>query len=253
MQNVDADYVHKSAEPVAKTAGKEVDRTAKKYSDTSTLVVNLRKLRVQGVLGYINAASKPPYRLFWSDLDLQVANLTNQSSDGPITGTARGKFMGSGATQISFSARPNPKGPDFDLKVAIENTDMKSMNDLWRSYGNFDVVSGRFSFYSELSVRNGEVRGYVKPLFQEMDVYDSRQDKGKGIFRQLYEGIVGGLSWVLQNTPRDEVATTVNVSGKLANPQTSIWDTIVGVIQNAFFKAILPGFERQASAKPAKK
>ena len=34
MQNVDADYVHKSTQSVAKTAGAEVDRTAKKYSDT---------------------------------------------------------------------------------------------------------------------------------------------------------------------------------------------------------------------------
>ncbi len=49
---------------------------------------------------------------------------------------------------------------------------MKSMNNLWRSYGNFDVVAGQFSFYSELSVRNGNVEGYVKPLFHNMDVYD---------------------------------------------------------------------------------
>ena len=120
------------------------------------------------------------------------------------------------------------------------------MNNLWRSYGNFDVVAGLFSFYSELSVRNGNIEGYVKPLFYEMDVYDQRQDKDKGIFRKLYEGLIGGLSWVLQNTPRNEVATTVSVNGKLSNPQTSTLETILGIIQNAFFKAILPGFEREA-------
>jgi hypothetical protein len=154
--------------------------------------------------------------------------------------------MGNGATEISFVGRPNPKGPDFDLKVAIGNTDMKSMNNLWRSYGNFDVVAGQFSFYSELSVRNGSVDGYVKPLFHDMNVYDRRQDKEKGLFRQLYEGIIGGFSWILQNTPRDEVATTIPVSGKLANPQTSTLETIIGLIQNAFFKAVLPGFEQQS-------
>ena len=158
----------------------------------------------------------------------------------------RGKLMGSGATKIEFTGRPNPKGPDFDLNVAIENTDMKLMNNFWRSYGNFDVVAGQFSFFSELTVRNGSVEGYVKPLFYEMDVYDRRQDKEKGIFRQLYEGIIGGFSWILQNTPRDEVATTIPVSGKLANPETSTWETIIGLVQNAFFKAILPGFEQQS-------
>ena len=246
VQDADVDYIHKLTESVAKTAGKEVDSAAKKYSDAPSMVVNVDKVRVQGKLGFVNAARQPQYRLFWNELDLQIGNFSNQSSKGVMTGSARGKFMGSGATQISFTARPNSKGPDFDLKVAIDNTDMKSMNNLWRSYGNFDVVGGLFSFYSELSVRNGNIEGYVKPLFYEMDVYDQRQDKEKGIFRKLYEGIIGGLSWILQNTPRDEVATAVNVSGKLSNPQTSTVETILGIVQNAFFKAILPGFERQA-------
>jgi hypothetical protein len=246
VQDADAEYIHKLAESVATTAGKEVDSAAKKYSDAPSLVVNIDKFRAQGRLGFLNAASQPQYRLFWDELDLQIANFSNQSSKGVMTGSAQGRFMGSGATQIAFTARPITKGPDFDLKVAIDSTDMKLMNNLWRSYGNFDVAGGLFSFYSELSVRNGSVEGYVKPLFYEMDVYDQRQDKDKGIFRKLYEGIIGGLSWILQNAPRDEVATAVNVSGKLSNPQTSTLEAILGIIQNAFFKAILPGFERQA-------
>jgi hypothetical protein len=249
VQNADAEYIHRTAESVAKKAGEKVDQTAKKYSDSPELAVNINKMRIQGKLGFFNAARQPQYRIFWNDLDLQMANLGNQSSEGVITGAGRGKLMGSGATQIDFKARPNPKGPDFNMKVAIGETDMKTMNDLWRSYGNFDVVAGQFSFYSELSVRNGNVEGYVKPLFQNMDVYDQRQDKEKGIFRKLYEGIIGGLSWILKNTPREEVATTVSVSGKLSNPQTSTLETIGGIVQNAFFKAILPGFERQAQPR----
>ena len=80
--------------------------------------------------------------------------------------------MGSGKTVMNVTARPNKKGPDIDLRIAIEDTDMRSMNDLFRSYGNFDVVAGRFSFFSEISVRDGNMNGYVKPLFHEMDVYD---------------------------------------------------------------------------------
>ncbi len=247
VQEADADYVHKAAESVAKKAGAEVDRVAKKYSDAPALVVNVDKVRVQGKLGFFNAARDPQYSLFWNNLDLQIDNFSNQSNkEGPITGSARGKLMGSGATEIAFVGRPNPKGPDFDLKVAIGDTDMKTMNNLWRSYGNFDVVAGQFSFYSELSVRNGSVEGYVKPLFHNMDVYDRRQDKEKGIFRQLYESLIGGFSWILQNSPRSDVAAAIPVSGKLDNPQTSTWETIIGLIQNAFFRAVLPGFEQQS-------
>jgi hypothetical protein len=208
------------------------------------MVVNVDKVRVKGKLGFVNAARQPQYRLFCNELDLQIGNFSNQSSKGVMTGSARGKFMGSGATQISFTARPNSQGPDFDLKVAIDNTDMKSMNNLWRSYGNFDVVGGLFSFYSELSVRNGNIEGYVKPLFYEMDVYDQRQDKERNFsqtVRRYYRRSV-----VDPKTPRAmKFATAVNVSGKLPIPKPArsklFWESF-----RTLFPAILPGFERQA-------
>ena len=86
--------------------------------------------------------------------------------------------------------------------------------------------------------------GYVKPIFKDINVYDRRQDKNKGFFHNIYEWLIGGISWLLANPPRKEVATVIPVSGKLENPKTSTWEAIGGLIQNAFFKAILPGFEK---------
>jgi hypothetical protein len=126
---------------------------------------------------------------------------------------------------------------------------MKAMNKLFLASGNFDVNAGRFSLYTEISVRDGVVDGYVKPLFRDVDVYNIRQDKKKNIFRQLYEGIVGGLSWLLENRPRDEVATTTRISGRLSDPETSTLDVAIGLIQNAFFQAILPGLERSIESE----
>lgn len=98
---------------------------------------------------------------------------------------------------------------------------MKTMNGLFLAYGNFDVTAGEFSFYSEIAVRDGTIDGYVKPLFKNVKVYDARQDRKKPVLRRVYEGILGGLSWIFENRPRDEVATATRVSGKLSNPQTS--------------------------------
>jgi hypothetical protein len=89
----------------------------------------------------------------------------------------------------------------LDLVLSIENTDMRRMNDLLRAYGNFDVVAGNFSMYSEIKIRQGKIDGYVKPLFSDMKVYDRRQDAEKSLFRKLYEGLVGGISRLLQNRP----------------------------------------------------
>jgi hypothetical protein len=94
-------------------------------------------------------------------------------------------------------------------------------------------------------VQNGTVRGYVKPLFKEMDVYDVRQDQEKNLIQKIYEGLVGGVSQLLENRPREEIATKANIIGRLDNPQASTWQVLVNLLQNAFFQAILPGFERE--------
>jgi hypothetical protein len=253
VKGVDAEYINKSKESAPKKVSKEVDRAAKEHSDSPTLEVRVDKVNINGKVGFFNVARDPQYRVFVDQADLQISNFTNQSAEGSMAAKLTGKFMGSGKAEMALNARPNKKGPDLDLKIAIDETDMKTMNDLFRSYGNFDVVAGVFSLYSELSVRNGIINGYVKPLFKDMDVYDRRQDREKSVFRKLYEGMIGGLSVLFRNTPREEVATTVTISGKLSNPETSTWEIVVGLIQNAFFKAILPGFEREVSSDGRKK
>jgi hypothetical protein len=247
-RDVSAEYINRTADSAPASASKKVHKAAQEYSDAPTLEVKIDKVYITGRLGFLNSARKPPYRIFWDSCDVQISNFSNQSAEGAMVARLTGLFMGTGKTEMNVTARPNKKGPDMDLQIAIQNTDMKAMNDLFRSYGNFDVAGGSFSFFSEINVREANIKGYVKPLFHEMDVYDHRQDKEKGVFRKLYEGVIGGLSWLFQNTPRDEVATTIQVSGKLSDPQTSTWDTIIGLVQNAFFKAILPGFEREALA-----
>jgi hypothetical protein len=160
-----------------------------------------------------------------------------------------GTFMGSGRLRLNATFQPSDARTEFHSNLEINDVDMTTMNDLLRARGGFDVRSGRFSLFSEIAVQNGRVDGYVKPLFSDLDVYDRAQDKDKNIFRQAYEGIVGGIGTLLENRPRDEVATRTDLSGRIESPQTSTWEIIVGLIQNAFVRAILPGLDREAGQK----
>jgi hypothetical protein len=56
---------------------------------------------------------------------------------------------------------------------------------------------------------------------------------------------VGGVSKLLENQPRDEVATKAEVVGRLDDPKTSTWQAIGNLVRNAFFRAILPGFDEE--------
>ncbi|HEV8329010.1 MAG TPA: DUF748 domain-containing protein [Nitrospiraceae bacterium] len=251
IEHARVDYVH-TPETTAKETqvGQAAVKTAKQLQNKPNTLIRIDHGEIRNSeFGFVNEAAKPPHRVFVSNGALQLENISNHISEGSGTVTLTGKFMGTGNTIISGTFRPETESPDFDLNIKIERTQMRAMNDLLRAYGNFDVTAGLFSLYSELSVKRGRVEGYIKPLFRDMKVYDARQDQEKSLFHKLYEGLVGGVAKLLENTPREEVATRTEVSGALENPQTSTWRTVINLVKNAFFKAILPGFEREIKSR----
>jgi hypothetical protein len=245
IDGVQVTYTHTSQSTGAekKVARKTVQAAQKLNNKPETILRADRIDIVRSQFGFANTEVNPDYRLVLNDTEFHLSNFTNHLTEGTSVAKLTAKLMGLGATRVVATFRPEVSGPDFDTDVRIEPTPMPSMNNLWRAYGGFDVVDGLFSFYSELKVKNGAISGYVKPIFKEVDVYDASQDKDKNVFQKLYEGVIGGISWVLENSPRDEVATLTTVSGKLQNPEAGTWEAVLGLIQNAFFKAILPGFE----------
>jgi hypothetical protein len=241
------DYVQTAAKADApKTAAKET-LAAVDESQTPGVQVRVDRLDiVKSNIGFVNKTTNPPYRVFIEDTSASLTNLSSLPTGETAVAEVHGKFMNSGPASLSFKLLPTRPGPDFDMAVQIDEADLRTMNDLLRAHGKFDVVAGRFSLYTELHAKNRQITGYVKPLFQDMQVYDPSQDRDKSAVRKAYEAVVGQVSKVLQNRPRDEVATKVDISGRLDNPKTSIIDTAVGLVQNAFFKAILPGFDAEA-------
>ena len=58
-------------------------------------------------------------------------------------------------------------------------------------------------------------------------MYDPRQDRSKNIFRRAYEAVVGAIAQLLENRPRDEVATKTELSGRIDNPNVGTVEAIV--------------------------
>jgi len=250
IEHARVDYVH-APETTAKEArvGRAVVKTAKKLQNHPDTLIRIDHAEIKNSeFGFVNEAAEPPYRVFLTKGELHLDNISNHLSEGTGYVTLTGAFMGTGNTAISGTFRPETKSPDFDLSIKIERTQMRTMNNLLRAYGNFDVTAGIFSLYSELGVKDGLVKGYIKPLFKDMKVYDTRQDKDKSVVRKLYEGLVGDVAKLLENSPREEVATRTEISGALENPEISTWQTVVNLVRNAFFKAFLPGFEKEVTS-----
>lgn len=246
IEHAHVDYVHTPETTIKETqTGQAVVKTAKNLQNKPETLIRVEHGELtNSEFGFVNKAVTPPYRVFLSKGALQLDHISNQFSEGTGIVKLTGAFMGTGDTVIIGTFRPETTSPDFDLNIKIERTQMRAMNNLLRAYGNFDVTAGLFSVYSELRVKRGRVEGYIKPLFRDMQVYDARQDQEKSFFHKLYEGLVGDIAALLENQPREEVATKTDLSGPLKNPQTSTWQTVANLVKNAFFKAILPGFEK---------
>jgi len=254
IRGVAVDYIH-----MAKTAAAEqqvaetVATTAKDLNNKPEVLIKLNRIDIlKSRFGFVNKAASPEYQLFFSDAQVRVENLTNQSAEGRAVGTFAGNFMDSGKTVVNVAFQPKAKqGGDLDLKLSMDETDMTSMNPLLLASANFDVKEGSFSLYSEATVRDGQVNGYIKPLFKDLNVYDAEKDADKSFGQKIRQGIIGAVAWVLSNRPRNEVATTITLTGRIDSPQYSNWEAFVGMLKNAFISAIRPGFESSQRAKAA--
>ena len=200
-----------------------------------------------GELAYVHTAADPSYRLFVSDLALDVRNFSNQEKERAGTAHLTGQFMGSGRTEIDASFRGGG-GPDFEMDLEVAQVSLPALNDLLRAQAGFDVKAGRLSVFSEVTVRDGRIDGYVKPLISDLDVYDEAQEEDEGLLQKAYEGVVGGVAKLLENPPRDEIATRTDLSGPVDDPQASTIDVVVNLLRNAFVDAILPQLDPTGSS-----
>jgi len=253
VDGVGLSYVHSPA-----TEQKEADRVEatgkeiEKQNNRPAVDISVRELDItRSSFSYEDKTANPNYRLLLSDADISLKNLSNHQRQGPADLTVRGKFMGSGDTSLSGDFLASQQGPVLDLNVAIQNTDLPSLNNFLRAEGCFDVAAGRFSVFSQVSIKDRNLSGYVKPMFAGLEVYDYRKDKNTPVLHQAKELVIGGASHLFKNPRTKEVATEVALKGSLKNPDISTWQAIVQVLHNAFVKAILPGFDQAVRPVPA--
>jgi hypothetical protein len=248
LEGVKADYVYRR-NPRDEARREEAVAVAKKAKDNPLLIINVKQGKVlDSEFGFVNKATTPPYRVFVSEVNADLDNFTTrlrelQGGDAVIKVT--GRFMGTGRSVIVGTFRPEKPSPDFDVGVQIVKTDLKSFNDVLRAYVDFDVHRGNLSLFSELSIRHKQVSGYLKPIFKDVEVYDPDKDAEKAWTEKVFESVISGIVELLNNPSEDQVAADAGITGSVTNPSADTWQVMGTLIQNAFFKAIVPGLEKE--------
>jgi hypothetical protein len=234
----------------AKATGKEIEQ----QNNRPAVDIQVREFDViDSRFSYTDKTKDPAYQVFLSGTDVALTNLSNHEQQGTAHVALHGKFMGSGDTQAIGDFLARRQGAVFNMNLAIKDTDLRSMNDILRAYGQFDVAAGQFSVFSQVGVKDGELNGYVKPMFAGVEVYDYQKDKNTPVVHQAKELLIGGAAQLFRNSRTQQVATEVDVNGKLSSPGVSTWQAIGQILHNAFIKAIVPGFDHSVRTSVANK
>jgi hypothetical protein len=207
-----------------------------------------------GEVHFKNYLEKPYFDLYLTDVELKVRNLTNRrkaQSPNYATADLSALAMGSGKVSMHVTVNPITRLPTFYVAFKMIGLDVKAMNTFTREVGGFDFEKGRFDMVTEITVDHGKITGYVKPLFKDLQVFSwdkDLQQRGGSVSQAFWEGIVGAVGEVLENQPKDQLATRIPLSGTITDPDISVEEAIINVLRNAFQRAFLPTLEH--SVKP---
>ena len=215
---------------------------------------------LEGNVRYLDSTSNPKVDILMTNIHVVATNLRNSYDSSkllPAKVIARANVY-EGEFTFSMNINPLAKQPTFDMNAEMKNTNLVLLNDFFKAYAKIDVNKGKFGMYTEVAAKEGSFKGYVKPIIKDLDVL-GHEDRDDNVFRKMWEGLAGFVGQVFKNQPRDQVASKIPFEGRLDNPETNIWTTIINVLQNAFIQAIQPSIDSEINIasvetpKPEKK
>jgi hypothetical protein len=200
-----------------------------------------------GDLQLENLTSEPPVDLFLSDFYLEVLNLTNvRDLSVPMVAQAEaaGRPLGIGELEIALRFDPLAEPSTFDLDAEIREIPVVELNDFLQAYGNVDAESGTFSAFAEFAARDGRIEGYVKTLFEDLQLFTFGEIEDPGdALEFLWEGLLDVAAEVIENQAYDRLATKVPLRGELGDARADLLATVIGLLRNAIVAALRPAID----------
>lgn len=201
-----------------------------------------------GEVHYLDPTSKPKVDVQMDKVELLAKNLRNSYDSTallPASLHADANVYG-GRFDLNMKLNPLNRDPTFDLDVAMKGMELPQFNDFFKAYANIDVNKGTFGLYAEVATKDRKFAGYVKPIIKGLDVLGP-EDTQDTFFHKVWEGIVGTAGSILTNPRKEQVATKLEFSGRLDDPDVHSWYAAIDLIRNAFIRALQPSIDRDIS------
>jgi hypothetical protein len=197
--------------------------------------------------------SQKPVDVYLSHLNGSIDNLSNiRDETNPLVTTVQATATAMDQAKLEYKMTLDPFSyrPTFHLAVRLLGLDVTKLNDLALAYGKFDFKRGWFDLILEADSKEGQLTGYVKPLFRNLRVFSLRQDiKEDSVLQFFWQALVGATTTVFKNFPRDQFGTLIPFTGDATGSTTpDILATVGNILRNAFVRAYLPRLQPGAAS-----
>jgi hypothetical protein len=217
--------------------GDDVDWT-KPIKRLMPLQINRLEI-VRGNIFFFDFTTNPQVDINLQQVNATATNLNNaehQKTALPSKVIATATSIGQGLLILEMDMNVLKEIPDLDMDLKFEGINMPALNNFFLAYAGVDVERGTFNVYSEITVNDGTLNGYVKPVAQNIQILNFEKDK-KNPLNLIWQSVIGLLVEIFENQSEDQFATKVPLDGNLKNIKTSTWPTIWNIFRNAFEKA----------------
>jgi hypothetical protein len=188
--------------------------------------------------------SAPRHPELWvHHLELAAENLpTREELAGgrPTTLSARGVVGKSGDLTLFVSADPVASPLAFAGGLEMRGLRVAELYDFIEPKTKLQTPKGTLDLFAKFIVKNGRLRGGVKPVLENVDVRPADAGAWDRVRAWLADKVVKLAS---DRVPgRDAVATVVPLDGRLTDPDVQLWPAVFGVVRNAFVEGLTSGF-----------
>jgi hypothetical protein len=196
--------------------------------------------------------SQKPVDVYLSHLEASIDDLGNiRDQTNPLVTTVQATALAMDQAKLELKMRLDPFSyrPTFHFVVRLIGLDVTKLNDLSLVYGKFDFKRGWFDLVIEADDKEGQLTGYVKPLFRNLKIFSLGQDlKEDDVLQFFWQALLGGTTTILKNFSRDQFGTLIPFRADTSSSTTTdIIATIGNILRNAFVRAYLPRLEPDKS------
>lgn len=241
----------------AKTPAKA---TAKKAPDLSAQLQKIAGVKVDrvevfgGEVAFRESGAPAGQELWLHRLELTAQNLATRAplaKGRPATVSASGLLGRSGELTLFVSADPFANPLSFAGQTSVVGFRAVELSAFLEPKAHLQPKKGTIDVFAEFVSKNGMITGGVKPVLKNIDIGPT----DPGLWNHLKAWLADKTVEIASDRvpERNAVATTIPIKGKLTDPETQLWPTVLGVIRNAFVRGLESGFANVPPATAEKK